>query len=126
MLKDSDKFANNFDYLSFQQCWGRYNNWSESTPHGNSYIEPYKNKLLEYFEEGKKNLSKKMNATMMCDQLQKEYPNTFSLPGKTAITQHISSLLVTAKEADKDKNGGDDGDKCDTTIHSSKIQNGNV
>ena len=48
----------------------------------------------------------------MRDQLQKDYSNTFSLPGETAIKQHISSLFVTSKKPDQDKN---DNDECDTT-----------
>ena len=54
---------------------------------------------------------------MMRDQLQKDYPNTFSLPGETAIKQHISSLFATSKKADKDKN---DNNERDTTGNTSK------
>ena len=48
----------------------------------------------------------------MHDQLQKDYPNTFSLPGETALKQHISSLFVTSKKADNDEH--------DTTGNTSK------
>ena len=58
-----------------------------------------------------------MNPAMMRDQLQKDYPNTFSLPGETAIKQHISSLFATSKKADKHKN---DNDERETTAHTSK------
>jgi len=117
LLKDSDGFEHKFDYLPFEQGWGRRNNRSESTLYGNNFIEPYKKKLLEYFDQGKKNSSKKMNPAMMRDQLQKDYPNTFSLPGETAIKQHISSLFATSKKADKHKN---DNDERETTAHTSK------
>ena len=53
----------------------------------------------------------------MRDQLQKDYSNTFSLPGETAIKQHIRSLFATSKKADKDKN---DNDERDTTGNTSK------
>ena len=69
LLKDSDNFGNIFGYLSFQQGWSRCNNWSESTLYGNNNIEPYNHKLLEYFVEDKRNLSKKMNAAMIHDEL---------------------------------------------------------
>ena len=117
MLNDSEDFDDNFDYLSFQQGWGRCNNRSESTLNGNNYIEPYKSKLLEYFEEGKKNSSNKLNVAMMLDQLQKDYPNTFSLPGVTTIKQHIRSLFATSKKAEKNNNNDDE---VDTTVPSSR------
>ena len=40
---------------------------------------------------------------MMCDQLQKDYPNTFSLPGETAIKQHTSSLFAASRKLTKTK-----------------------
>ena len=59
----------------------------------------------------------KKKPAMMCDQLQKDYPNTFSLKGETVIKEHIGSLFNTSKKVDKDKN---DNDKRDTTSHASK------
>ena len=39
LLKDNDKFSNNFDYLSFQQHLSKHNNWLESTLYENNHIE---------------------------------------------------------------------------------------
>ena len=46
LLKDSDGFEHKFDYLPFEQGWGRRNNRSESTLYGNNFIEPYKKSYL--------------------------------------------------------------------------------
>ena len=55
LLKDSEGFEHTFDYLPFQQGWVRRNNRPESTLYGKNFIEPYKNKLLKYFDQGEKN-----------------------------------------------------------------------
>ena len=34
---------------------------------------------------------------MMCEQLEKEYPNTFSLPGETEIKKYVSLLFSQTK-----------------------------
>ena len=56
------------------------------------------------FEVGARNLSKKMNAAMMCSELRKLYPlNVFSIPGETENKKYISQLFVKSKS-----NHGDD------------------
>ena len=40
---------------------------------------------------------------MMREQLQKEYPNIFSLPGETEIKKHISKLFSQTKKGISNK-----------------------
>ena len=98
ILEESTSFHGTFNNLIFEQGWGRRNNRSESTLYGETYIERYKSRLLEFYEQGRKDSSKKMNAAMMREQLQKEYPNIFSLPGETEIKKHISKLFSQTKK----------------------------
>ena len=63
---------------SFDQGWGRRINkigTLTNTLYGDTYIDPYQDTLREFFEHGARNLSKKMNATMMCTKLRKLYPD---------------------------------------------------
>ncbi len=97
-MEDCESFDATFDHLHFKQGWGRRNNTSsETTLYGDTYIAKYKNKLSEFFEQGRTDSSKKMNAAMMREQLQKEFPNPFSLPGETEIKKYISLLFSQSK-----------------------------
>ena len=116
ILEDCESFDATFDHLHFEQGWGRRNNTSsESTLYGDTYIAKYKDKLSEFFEQGRTDSSKKMNAAMMREQLQKEFPNTFSLPGETEIKKYIS-LLFSKSKGEKNRNVvSQQDDNCDTT-----------
>ena len=54
--------------------------------------------MFEFYEQGRKDSSKKMNPAMMREQLQKENPNVFSLPGETEIKKYISLLFSQTKD----------------------------
>ena len=82
-MEDSKSFEGTFDHLNFEQDWGRRINASDSTLYGDAYIANYKEKLFDFYEQGRNNSSKKMNAAMMREQLQKEYTNRSSPPGET-------------------------------------------
>ena len=85
---------------TFDKGWGRRINrigTSTSSLYGDTYIEPYKEKLKEMFQVGARNSSKKMNAAMMRNELRKLYPNIFSIPGETEIKKYISQLFVKSK-----------------------------
>ena len=85
---------------SFDKGWGRRANrigTSTSSMYGETYIEPYKDKLKELFEVGVQNSSRKMNAAMMRNELKKLFPNVFSIPGETEIKKYISQLFSKSK-----------------------------
>ena len=91
--------------------------------YGNSYIDPYKTHLKEYFDEGVRNSSRKMNAGMMREQLKTEFPNVFSLPGETEIKKYISQLFSNSKKSsrgsrsdDNDRTYNDTGDNLNNWI----------
>ena len=91
---------------SFDKGWGRQvNRMGNSTCsiYGETYIEPYKDKLKELFEVGVQNLLRKMNAAMMCNELKKLFPNVFSISGETEIKKFISQLFSKSK-SNKDDN----------------------
>ena len=72
ILEDCESSDVTFDHLHFEQGWGRRNNTlSETTLYGDTYIAKYKDKLSEFFEQGRTDSSRKMNAAMMREQLQK-------------------------------------------------------
>jgi len=98
ILEESRLFDGTFNNLIFDQGRGRRNNRSESTLYGETYIAKYKDKLFEFYEQGRKDSSKKMNPAMMREQLQKENPNLFSLPGETEIKKYISLLFTQTKD----------------------------
>ena len=56
-----------------------------------------------------------MNAAMMREQLQKEFPNTFSLPGETEIKKYISLLFSQSKGEKKRSIVSLLDGNCDTT-----------
>ena len=72
--------------------------------YGGSFIEPYKDKLKEFFEQGNKRSSKKINAAMMREELQKLYPYVFPIPGETEIKRFISPLFSKSKSSRKSYN----------------------
>ena len=85
---------------TFDKRWGRRINricTSTSSIYGETYIEPYKEKLKEMFQVDAQNSSKKMNAAMMRNELRKLYPNIFSIPGETEIKKYISQLFAKSK-----------------------------
>ena len=65
--------------------------------YGEAYINKYKPLLKEFFDDGKRNSSKKMNAAMMKTELRKRFPNVFSIPGETEIKKYISLLFAKSK-----------------------------
>ena len=90
---------------SFNKGWGIQVNrigTSTSSMYGETYIEPYKDKLKELFEVGLQNLSRKMNAAMMRNKLKKLFPNVISIPGKTEIKKYISQLFSKSKSNNDD------------------------
>lgn len=110
ILEDSRSFDGTLNNLIFDQGWGRRNNRSESTLYGETYITRYKNRLFEFYEQGRKDSSKKMNAAMMRAQLQQENPNIFSIPGETEIKKHISKLFSQTKNGSKDNEHEENSD----------------
>ena len=101
ILDDSVAYAIDDNIVSsFENGWGRRINrigTSTSSIYGDTYIEPYKEKLKQLFEIGAQNSSKKMNAVMMRTELRKLYPDVFSIPGETEIKKYISQLFVKSK-----------------------------
>ena len=101
VLDDSVGYCIDNSVLStFDQGWGRRINkigTSTNTLYGDTYIDPYKDKLREFFERGARNSSKKMNAAMMRTELRKLYPDVFSIPGETEIKKYISQLFMKSK-----------------------------
>ena len=120
ILKDGEDYnlSSFFSDLQFDQGWGRRNDrFEESTLYGDTYINPYKHKLKEYFDEGVKNSSRKMNAAMMREQLKIEFPDTFSLPGDTEIKKFISLLFAKSKLSSSNESrirtyNNDDDEQC--------------
>ena len=55
-------FGGSFDHLNFEQGWRRRNNRFESTLYGETYIAKYKDKLFEFYEQGRKDSSKKIES----------------------------------------------------------------
>ena len=90
----------NFDHLNFEQGWGRHNNASDTTLYADTYIVNYKDKLFEFYEQGRKHSSEKM----MREKLQKDYPNTFSLPGETEVKKYITLLFSQTKGENRNGN----------------------
>ena len=123
ILKDSEGYnLSSFEGLTFDQGWGRRNDRNEGTLYGDSYIDPYKTHLKEYFDEGVKNSSRKMNPGMMREQLKTEFPNVFSLPGETEIKKYISQLFSNSKKSsrgdiDNDRTYNNTGDNLNNWIH---------
>jgi len=107
-----------FSDLNFDQGWGRRNDrFDEPTLYGDTYINPYKDRLKGYFDEGVKNSSRKMNAAMMREQLKIEFPDTFSLPGETEIKKFISLLFAKSKNSSSNESSNrtynhDDNERC--------------
>ena len=52
---------------------------------------------------------------MMREQLQKEFPNTFSLPGETEIKKYISLLFSQSKGEKRRNIVTQQDDNCDAT-----------
>ena len=123
ILKDSEGYnLSSFEGLTFDQGWGRRNDRNEGTLYGDSYIDPYKTHLKEYFDEGVKNSSRKMNPGMMREQLKTEFPNVFSLPGETEIKKYISQLFSNSKKSSRgdivnDRTYNNTGDNLNNRIH---------
>ncbi len=92
--------------------------------YGQTYIDTYNNILVSLFEEGNKDPSKKMNPAMMREQLRKQFPNIFSLPGETDIKKLISALAQSEKKVTRSKVQNDGGDNilefCNTLNSQSK------
>ena len=61
--------------------------------HDESFLEKYEDILNVYFDDGNKNPSVKMNAATMLEKLKQQFPNNFSLPGKTEIKKYTSKLV---------------------------------
>ena len=53
---------------------------------------------MNYFDQGNKNPSLKMNLAMMREQLKKPFWNTFSIPVETEIKKYTSSLVDRCKK----------------------------
>ena len=106
MLDDSVGYnIDNNVVSSFDKGWGRRVNKigsSTSSIYGETYIDPYKDKLKELFEVGVQNSSRKMNAAMMRSELKKLFPNVFSIPGETEIKKYISQLFSKSKSSNDD------------------------
>jgi len=122
ILDHSSSFNLDDETLSkFNEGWGRRaNSKNESSSiYGQTYIEEYKEKLGEFFQQGNKDSSQKMNAAMMREELKKQFPDKFSIPGETEIKQYISLLFA------KSKSGHNDAD-LDTELNDSIIDDDNV
>ena len=105
ILDDSSSFNLDEDIVSlFNEGWGRRaNSMNESSSiYGKTYIEEYKEKLGEFFQQGNKGSSQKMNAAMMREELKKQFPDKFSIPGETEIKQYISLLFAKSKSSRND------------------------
>ena len=66
--------------------------------------------LVSLFREGNKNSSKKMNPVMVREQLRKQFPNVFSLPGETDIKKIINALAQSEKKGTGSKVQNDEED----------------
>ena len=105
ILDDSRSFNLDDETVSlFNEGWGRRANSknNSSSMYGETYIGRYKDKLKEYFQQGHKDSSKKMNAAMMREELKKQFPDVFSIPGETEIKQYISLLFAKSKSTIND------------------------
>ena len=116
ILEDSKIFDGNFDHLNFEQGSGRRNNKSEMPLYGETHIAKYKDKLFEFYEQGRKESSKKMNPAMMREQLKKDYPNVFSLPGETEIKKYTSLLFSQTKDGKLRDKESEEVDNSNTMI----------
>ena len=110
LLQDSASFSCSDEAFHWEQGWGRRYNNLESTLYGQNYIDKYKDILVSLFEEGNKDSSKKMNPAMMREQLKKQFPNVFSLPGETDIKKLINALTQNEKKGTRSKERNDNTD----------------
>ena len=65
------------------------------------------------FEEENKDSSNKMNPAMMREQLRKQFPNVFSLPGEIDIKKLINALSQSEKKGTRPKKAQND---CEDNI----------
>ena len=54
ILRQSILFDGTIDNQKFEQGWGRRSNNAESTLYGATYIEKYKDRLFQFYEQGRK------------------------------------------------------------------------
>ena len=86
--------------------WARRAGGESGKLYGKKYIHKYKADIQQFFNEGKKNSSKKMNPAIMLQRLKINYPNKFSLPGETEIKQEIGALFKKSKNESIEEDDG--------------------
>ena len=115
ILDESSTFDHTLILLPFPQGWGRRHNNPDSTLYGETYIRKYRSTLEKFFEQGEVDTSRKMNAAMMREELKKEYPNVYSLPGETEIKKFIGALSQSSKKKKKKANNSVENTNDDDT-----------
>ena len=79
----------------FQPGWAQRKGNSEL--YGATYINEFKDELLEMFEKGQNNSGQKMNPGKMREQLLQKYPFKFAIPGETEIKKFIGAQIQKGK-----------------------------
>jgi len=79
----------------FQPGWAQRQGNSEL--YGATYIEDFKDDLLQMFEKGQNNSGAKMNPGKMREQLVQKYPLKFAIPGETEIKMFIGAQIQKGK-----------------------------
>ena len=104
--------------------------WARRPPHGsmygNSYIENYKNDLIEMFDVGKQQSNLKMAPGKMYDILVAKYPFSFDIPSETEIKTFINLMFQNAKYAEKKNKRNNDSDNRQSTKESRGRKKGTI
>ena len=104
--KDDDPLYSLGETYNLSPADGKFTpGWARRPPHGsmygNSYIENYKNDLIEMFDVGKQQSNLKMAPGKMYDILVAKYPFKFDIPGETEIKTFINLMFQNAKYEEK-------------------------
>ena len=71
--------------------------------YGRKYITHYIDEINKLFDKWSKKSSQKMNPAIIEEFLAGNYPNTYSLPGKTETKQNIYAFVQNNKKSKSDK-----------------------
>ena len=96
------------DYTpSIQERKWFYPGWARRPKHGHlygtNYIDEFKNDLINMFDVGSKDSSRKMNAGKMRERLICLYPNRFSIPSELEIKKFTAAQFQKSKYTRKNQ-----------------------